>query len=137
MKRDGIYLCVMVAVLLVLASCGRPMASFSVADTEDVYAPTTIKFENSSTKATYYEWDFGDGTVSQASNPEHLFAEAGNYLITLKAFNDNKEVSEAYQRLEVIGPDKCLVELETDFGKMIIELFDATPLHRDNFMKLA
>ena len=137
MKRDGIYLGVAVAILLVLASCGRPMASFSVVDPEDVYAPTTISFANSSTKATYYEWDFGDGTVSQASNPAHLFAEAGNYLVTLRAFNDKKEVSESYQRLEVMGPDKCLVELETDFGKMIIELFDATPLHRDNFMKLA
>lgn len=123
--------------LMLLMGCGRPMASFTIAETDDLRAPSTVRFDNTSSRAAYYEWDFGDGAVSQASNPEHLFAEAGNYLVTLRAFNDKKEVSEAYQRIQVTGPEKCLVELRTDFGRMIIELYDATPLHRDNFMKLA
>jgi len=29
-----------------------------------------------------------------------------------------------------------LVELTTDFGKMVLKLYDSTPLHRDNFIKL-
>ena len=29
-----------------------------------------------------------------------------------------------------------LVEVKTDYGKMIIKLYDSTPLHRDNFIKL-
>jgi peptidyl-prolyl cis-trans isomerase B (cyclophilin B) len=29
-----------------------------------------------------------------------------------------------------------LVEIKTDFGTMIVKLYDSTPLHRDNFVKL-
>jgi cyclophilin family peptidyl-prolyl cis-trans isomerase len=33
--------------------------------------------------------------------------------------------------------DKNLVKLHTQFGDMVIYLYDATPKHRDNFLKLA
>ena len=33
------------------------------------------------------------------------------------------------------GPRKAIIE--TEFGNMTIELYDSTPLHRDNFVKLA
>lgn len=35
------------------------------------------------------------------------------------------------------GPKKYYVVIETDFGSMKAELYDSTPLHRDNFVKLA
>jgi cyclophilin family peptidyl-prolyl cis-trans isomerase len=122
--------------VLVLVGCARPMATFSVTDQEDLRAPARVSFNNTSSNAEYYEWDFGDGTVSQASNPEHLFAEAGTYLVSLKAYKNENKVSESYQQVQIIGPDACLVELSTEFGTMLIELYDATPLHRDNFLKL-
>ena len=31
----------------------------------------------------------------------------------------------------------CLIEIVTDYGTMVVQLSDATPLHRDNFIKLA
>jgi gliding motility-associated-like protein len=34
-------------------------------------------------------WDFGDGTTSNARNPEHYYLEEGLYTITLIAKNDN------------------------------------------------
>jgi len=122
--------------ILVFAGCARPIATFSVADQDDLRAPAQVSFTNSSSNAEYYEWDFGDGTVSQASNPEHLFAEAGTYLVTLKAYKDENKVSESYQQVQITGPDACMVELRTEYGSMLIELYDATPLHRDNFLKL-
>jgi cyclophilin family peptidyl-prolyl cis-trans isomerase len=33
-------------------------------------------------------------------------------------------------------PSGRLVEVKTDYGTMIIKLYDSTPLHRDNFIKL-
>ena len=33
------------------------------------------------------------------------------------------------------GPRKAIIE--TEFGNMTVELYDSTPLHRDNFVKLA
>ncbi|MEZ4981259.1 MAG: peptidylprolyl isomerase [Saprospiraceae bacterium] len=32
---------------------------------------------------------------------------------------------------------RCLVEIITDYGTMTVQLFDATPQHQDNFIKLA
>lgn len=34
------------------------------------------------------------------------------------------------------GPKKTYVTIETDFGNMKVELYDSTPQHRDNFVKL-
>ena len=34
------------------------------------------------------------------------------------------------------APTACLVELETAYGNMIIQLYDATPKHQENFIKL-
>lgn len=58
-----------------------PTASIAPAD-------EPIRFVNSSTGATYYEWDFGDGTiVTGVSEPVHAYREAGKYTVTLKASN--------------------------------------------------
>jgi uncharacterized repeat protein (TIGR01451 family) len=35
-----------------------------------------------------YEWDFGDGSaIATDANPQHTYAEAGSYLVTLTATN--------------------------------------------------
>lgn len=43
----------------------------------------TLKFVNRSQNATSYAWDFGDGETSTEQNPEHTYAEAGAYVVTL------------------------------------------------------
>lgn len=35
-----------------------------------------------------YHWDFGDGGVSQVKNAEHLYANFGDYIVTLTVTND-------------------------------------------------
>lgn len=52
----------------------------------DVYK-LGVKFDNYTRNASRYEWDFGDGTTSTEKNPEHVYQQAGNYLVKLKAFN--------------------------------------------------
>ncbi len=46
-----------------------------------------LTFTNTSINATSYEWDFGDGTSSNDQDPVHEYADAGTYLVTLKASN--------------------------------------------------
>lgn len=41
------------------------------------------------------------------------------------------------QSIIIDPPAKCLIEITTDFGVIMAELYDATPQHRDNFLKLA
>ena len=122
-------------IILTLASCGKPIADFMYSGNDDP-APTEVTFENKSQKAESYEWDFGDGNFSGEENPTHTYDASGNYKVTLKAKKGNKEtVKEA--RVFIEPPVRCLVEIETNYGTMVAVLHDATPKHRDNFIKLA
>lgn len=121
--------------LVVLSGCARPVARFTVADTDDRRAPAQLSFSNTSENAEEYLWDFGDGTIARDETPQHIYREAGNYLVMLEAKKGDK-VSRSYQRVLVEGPSECLIELSTDYGTMLIKLYDATPRHRDNFMSL-
>jgi PKD repeat protein len=47
-----------------------------------------VTFDNTSTNATSYEWDFGDGFASFEENPIHEYIDAGTYVVELKAYND-------------------------------------------------
>lgn len=121
--------------LLMFAACG-PTARFTYSPEEDRTAPSRIQFDNASEKAETYQWDFGDGNTSTEENPTHRYRMSGNYDVSLTAM-DGKKKKTTTQTLQIISPLKCLVEIETKFGNMIVELSDATPKHRDNFIKLA
>jgi len=127
-------LLLMVAVMTV-SSCAKPLAKFTL-EREDARAPTNVTFDNQSEKAESYLWDFGDGNTSTESEPEHKYYLSGNYTITLKAMKGKKE-SMTTQTLAVEAPHDCTVEMETSLGNMTIKLYDETPKHRDNFIKLA
>jgi hypothetical protein len=44
-------------------------------------------FNNTSTNATSYVWDFGDGTNSTDASPVHTYAQPGSYVVKLEASN--------------------------------------------------
>jgi hypothetical protein len=48
----------------------------------------TATFNNTSTNAVSYLWDFGDGMSSTEVNPVHTYAIPGVYTVTLSATND-------------------------------------------------
>ncbi|WP_292373105.1 PKD domain-containing protein, partial [Methanosarcina sp. UBA411] len=50
-------------------------------------APLTVQFIDFSENASEWNWDFGDGSTSTEQNPVHIYSTAGNYTITLTAFN--------------------------------------------------
>ena len=115
------------------AACSRPIAKFSYKG--ESIAPANLRFENESEKAETYEWDFGDGTTSNEVSPKHRYRQSGNYTVKLKAM-EGKKARIIEEILEIKAPEKCLLEIETPFGNMLVELFDDTPQHRDNFVKL-
>jgi peptidyl-prolyl cis-trans isomerase B (cyclophilin B) len=117
------------------ASCGKPLALFTYNMEKDV-APAKVSFTNQSKDADAYEWHFGDGTASSEASPVHVYKASGNYTVTLKA-NKGAKSTIAEQKIMVTAPIECLVEIETDLGTMTVQLSNATPQHRDNFVKLA
>ena len=78
--------------LFFLSACDKenpvedpPVAAFTIAN-DGCIAPCTVNFTNTSTNATTYLWDFGDGTATSAdASPAHLYNNAGTYTAKLTA----------------------------------------------------
>jgi gliding motility-associated-like protein len=65
----------------------RPTAGFSLDKRTGCQVPLTVQFQNSSTNAVSYQWDFGDGTTSTQANPSHTYTQLGDYDVTLIVTN--------------------------------------------------
>jgi PKD repeat protein len=50
-------------------------------------SPLTVNFNNYTTGATSYQWDFGDGATSTLQHPAHVYAVNGNYTVRMIASN--------------------------------------------------
>jgi PKD repeat protein len=59
-----------------------PVANFSFDANE-----REVVFQNTSSSALDFWWDFGDGEASKVRNPVHRYARANEYLVTLRAVN--------------------------------------------------
>ena len=53
------------------------------------YAPFTASFTNTTTGATSYLWDFGDGTTATDASPSHQYVKDGFYEVNLTVFFGN------------------------------------------------
>jgi gliding motility-associated-like protein len=49
--------------------------------------PLSVNFSNTSTGATSYFWNFGNGLTSLQTNPSTVYLSNGNYTVTLYAYN--------------------------------------------------
>jgi len=81
MKKLSILLFSVIAVLA--SSCIEmidPRASFEVSK-NNVNPYEEIEFYNSSHHAMSYEWDFGDGCISNEYEPVHYYTRPGSYSV--------------------------------------------------------
>jgi len=78
-----------------------PIASFNVNPTEvDEYNPI-VNFTNYSSGASNYIWNFGDGTYSILSNPQHSYNFSGNFIISLVAENQFGCLDSSFDKVNV------------------------------------
>lgn len=99
------------------------------------YGSAVYEFENNSTGADSYFWDFGNGATSSEINPTFTFAEEGSNTVVLTAFNG--DCSTTY---EWVIADVSATELEVasslnmfpnpTTGHLFVQLggFEATPV---------
>lgn len=84
----------------------KPTAQFTPFPTFAFCPPLMVNFNNQSTGAATYLWDFGDGTFSSLQNPSHIYTESGTYTIQLIAFNADGCTDTIIQSnvIQILGP---------------------------------
>jgi hypothetical protein len=103
-----------------LASCETEPRAFFSADPGNPVVGEEVWFTNESENADRFEWDFGDGYVSEEANPIHTFTASGSYEVTLKAWSTNGLTDEAFLTLNVRIP--TLLEIE------VLEYYEKYPV---------
>lgn len=74
----------------------KPTANFAISS-QTLFDDLPITFQNLSSNAVTYEWDFGDGNTSTMVHPNNTFDLPGEYLVTLIA-TDEKGCKDTIQK---------------------------------------
>lgn len=90
----------------------QPIAAYS-SNAPTYYPNTAIYFTNSSSNASSYYWDFGDGSYSSDSNPWHDYVNSGTYFATLISSNFICPNDTLVKMIEIID-NVSIADLETE-----------------------
>ncbi|TNF38661.1 MAG: PKD domain-containing protein [Bacteroidetes bacterium] len=118
MKR--ILISTAAAAMIMLSSCDFKPEAYFFTDKIQAEIGEEVFFYNGSHNATYYEWDFGDGTWSDAFEPIHSYNASGVFTVILSAFSKNGNVDRSYLDIEVLSPTMLEVE--------VLEYYDEYPV---------
>lgn len=66
----------------------RPKAHFEISPEKAIIPDEEVHFENYSANAVHYNWNFGDGSVSELFEPNHKYLKFANYNVGLIVFSE-------------------------------------------------
>ena len=118
MKR--ILISTVAAAVIMLSSCDTQPDSYFFTDKIKAEIGEEIFFFNGSHNATEFEWNFGDGTWSDAYEPAHSYSSSGIFTVILSAYSKSGNVDRSYLDIEVVSP--TMLEIE------VLEWYDEYPV---------
>ena len=95
---------------LSLFSCRHAPRAYFTVRTADPEVGQEVYFDNGSENADLYEWDFGDGYISNNVNPVHIYTGTGSFDVTLTAKSKSGLSDKASVTINVEIP--TLLEIE-------------------------
>ena len=105
---------------MILVSCeSSPIAMFS-ANPGNPVVGEEVWFTNESENAFDFEWNFGDGYISNEPNPIHKFTSTGTFTVVLKVWSESGLTDESSLTLDVKIP--TLLEIE------VLEYYEEYPV---------
>jgi PKD repeat protein len=105
---------------LILFSCEMSPNAYFSASPGDPVVGEEVWFTNESENVASFEWDFGDGFISNEVNPIHRFNSTGTFTVILKVWSGSGLSDEASLSLNVKIP--TLLEVE------VLEYYDEYPV---------
>lgn len=73
----------------VIRALPLPKAAFTSPNTLQCKPPLTVQFNDASSNAVSWSWDFGDGTTSTGQNPSHTYDQYGDFDVLLAVTNSS------------------------------------------------
>ncbi len=104
----------------ILFSCEMSPRAYFSANPGDPSVGEEVWFTNESDNADSFEWDFGDGFVSNEVHPSHIYGASGSFVVTLKAWSHSGLSDEASVTIDVKIP--TLLEIE------VLEYYEGYPV---------
>ncbi|NQU85913.1 MAG: PKD domain-containing protein, partial [Mariniphaga sp.] len=91
-------------------------------DFEMYQVANEISFNNKTSNATSWLWDFGDENTSEQGNPKYTYSTAGEYQISLLAKNANS-ITSAIGHSTIVGLDRIEPTKAGNLGYATISVF--------------
>lgn len=98
---------------LLIISCKRtpdPVAEFKI-DSSNFVVGQELYFDNLSSDAVSFEWDFGDGYGTDEANPFHTYNSNGSFTVTLVATGEDGKESVATMDLVIKIPTLLVIDV--------------------------
>ena len=105
-----------------------PVAGFT-ASPDTICVDQTVTFVNTTTGATSYIWDFGDGGVSGGIHPTHVYNTSGTYTVTLHAYNNGcEDTFKVVDLIHVYPPTSLFTAVYDCDTPLMVEFNDAATI---------
>jgi len=89
-----------------------PSANFIASDTLLCDVPAQVNFQNNSTNALSFIWDFGDGNTSTDFNPSHTYTSFGDFTINLIATGPlGSDTIIKSQHISILPSNPCIYSM--------------------------
>lgn len=118
-----------------MSSCSKLFSDFAVQQNDTVVPADAVFAVEIEEDVDQVIWDI-DGKQYTDPKTVHRFVKSGKHEVILTVQKGNKTTTKS-KDIYFTAPEECLVEVSTEHGNMLIQLYEETPLHRDNFIKLA
>ena len=116
---------IFLSISIIISSCHKskeirlPQSSFSV-DNAEPEVGQTVFFTNNSVNGNSYEWDFGDGYISNDENPTHFFDATGTYEVLLTVTSNGGDSDHSSIVITVTVPTLLLIEVREYYSNAVV-----------------
>jgi len=117
MKKQ--FYLIMVLPFFLLACENSPRAYFSAAPGDPVVGEEVV-FTNKSDNAVRFEWDFGDGFISDAPHPAHIYTGTGSFQVILTAWSSTGLSDQASLIIDVKIPTLLEIEVREYYDEYVV-----------------
>jgi PKD repeat protein len=92
----------------------RPVARFEVSEGNPAIPDEEIRFYNYSQNSVAWEWNFGDGNMSDEFEPSHFYEKPGSYSVTLIAISE-QGCTDSMVITNAFGHNTCFIKFPNAF----------------------